>query len=136
MARPSAVSPPCSSDCALENLRNRRGRRSADGDAQDTGWTAIPGATSRIYTPADGDSGHYLRVTASYTDAHGPSKSASAALSVPVAALGISERYDSDGDGSISLSEALQAASDYRDGVITYDEAIAVANLYFESYEP
>ena len=103
--------------------------RSADGDA----WSEIPEATSATYTPADGDSGHYLRVTASYTDAHGPSKSATSASSVPVAALGIAERYDSDGDGSISLGEALQAASDYRNGIITYDEAIAVTNLYLES---
>ena len=103
--------------------------RSADGDA----WAGIPGATSASYTPVDGDAGHYLRVTASYTDGHGPSKSATAALSGPVTALSISQRYDSDGDGSISLGEALKAAGDYRAGLITYDEAIAVANLYFES---
>ena len=103
--------------------------RSADGDV----WSGIPEATSRIYTPVDGDAGHYLRVTASYTDGHGPSKSATAALGVPVTALSVSERYDGDGDGAISIGEALQAASDYRDGIITYDEAIAVANLYFES---
>ena len=103
--------------------------RSADGDA----WAGIAGATSASYTPADGDAGHYLRATASYTDGHGPSKSATAALSVPVTALSVSQRYDGDGDGSISLGEALKAAGDYRAGVITYDEAIAVANLYFES---
>ena len=103
--------------------------RSADGDA----WAGISGAASASYTPADGDAGHYLRVTASYTDGHGPSKSATAALSVPVTALSVSQRYDGDGDGAISLGEALKAAGDYRDGIITYEEAIAVANLYFES---
>ena len=39
-------------------------------------WTAIAGATAAAYTPVAGDSGQYLRVTASYTDGHGSGKSA------------------------------------------------------------
>ena len=42
------------------------------------GWTEIVGQTAGSYTPMDGDVGFYLRVTASYTDGHGPNKSLSA----------------------------------------------------------
>ena len=42
-------------------------------------WTAVSGATSgvttSVYTPVAGDVDHYLRVTAAYTDGHGPDKS-------------------------------------------------------------
>ena len=41
-------------------------------------WANIAEATSSSYTPADEDVGSYLRATASYTDGHGPSKSAEA----------------------------------------------------------
>ena len=39
--------------------------------------TEIEGATSASYTPVSGDVDRFLRATASYTDAHGPDKSAS-----------------------------------------------------------
>ena len=39
-------------------------------------WIPISDATSDVYTPADGDVGRYLRVTAAYTDGEGPDKSA------------------------------------------------------------
>ena len=42
-------------------------------------WTAVSGATggatTSVYGPVAGDVGHYLRVTADYTDGHGPNKS-------------------------------------------------------------
>ena len=37
-------------------------------------WSAIASATSRTYTPVAADENNYLRVAASYTDGHGPSK--------------------------------------------------------------
>ena len=39
-------------------------------------WTVISEATSETYTPTADDEGVYLRATASYSDGHGPSKSA------------------------------------------------------------
>ena len=39
-------------------------------------WIPISDATSDVYTPADGDVGRYLRVTAAYTDGEGLDKSA------------------------------------------------------------
>ena len=44
-----------------------------------SGWAsvsgAVDGATTSVYTPVAGDIGYYLRVTAAYTDGHGPDKS-------------------------------------------------------------
>ncbi len=41
-------------------------------------WSDISSATQATYTTVDGDVGHYLRATVSYTDGHGPNKSAQA----------------------------------------------------------
>ena len=49
-----------------------------------TVWTAIGGATSAEYTPILEDAGHYLRVTASYSDGEGPSKAANGISDEPV----------------------------------------------------
>ena len=52
--------------------------------ADQTAWTAIRGAALASYTPVAADKGSYLRATASYTDGHGPRKSAQAATAAPV----------------------------------------------------
>ena len=56
--------------------------RSSDGN---TGWAGI-GTSSPSYTPVDGDAGYHLRATASYTDGHGPGKTAQAASTQAVQA--------------------------------------------------
>ena len=56
------------------------------------GWTAISDATSTAYTPTTEDEGHYLRVTASYEDRRGGSKTASAEPDAPVTE-GIDEEF-------------------------------------------
>lgn len=48
----------------------------ASSGAADGTYTDISGATSASYTPVDGDVGNYLKVTAAYTDGHGPGKTA------------------------------------------------------------
>ncbi len=50
--------------------------RSSDG----SNWSDISGANSDSYTPVADDVGIYLRATASYTDGHGPGKSAHAVM--------------------------------------------------------
>ena len=45
---------------------------------RNTQFNDIPGATQASYTPTTGLVGSYLRVTATYTDGHGPDKTASA----------------------------------------------------------
>ena len=39
-------------------------------------WNAVIGASASSYTPTAADAGHYLRVTATYTDGHGSGKTA------------------------------------------------------------
>ena len=56
--------------------------RSSDGN---TDWADI-GNSSPSYTPVDGDVGYHLRATASYTDGHGPGKTAQAASTQAVQA--------------------------------------------------
>ena len=56
--------------------------KSSDGT---TGWVNV-GTGSPSYTPADGDVGHYLRATASYTDGHGPNKNEQATTTQAVQA--------------------------------------------------
>ena len=41
-------------------------------------WTPIEDTNNSVYTPTDSDQDHYLRVVATYTDGHGPNKTASA----------------------------------------------------------
>ena len=57
-----------STDWTWERSTNRNGP-----------WTMLSGATSgvttSVYRPVAGDVDHYLRVTAAYTDGHGPNKS-------------------------------------------------------------
>ena len=56
--------------------------RSSDGNID---WAGI-GTSSPSYTPVDGDVGYHLRATASYTDGHGPGKTAQAASTQAVQA--------------------------------------------------
>ena len=56
--------------------------KSSDGT---TDWVDV-GTDSPSYTPADGDVGHYVRATASYTDGHGPNKNAEATTAQAVQA--------------------------------------------------
>ena len=49
-----------------------------------TSWMTISGAAAASYTPVAADKGSYLRATASYTDAHGPRRSAQTATSAPI----------------------------------------------------
>ena len=55
--------------------------------ADQTTWETIAGATGASYTPSDDDEGQYLRVTAAYTDPHGPGKTATTTTANPVSWL-------------------------------------------------
>ena len=50
-----------------------------------TSWTPIQGVTESAYTPTQADETHHLRAIATYTDAHGPNKTASAEAAEAVA---------------------------------------------------
>ena len=109
--------------------------------ADQTAWTAISGAASAAYTPVVADKGSYLRATASYTDGHGPRKSARAATSAPVPSNTAPVFPDAHSDKlELSVAEntnageavgAPVAATDAEDDALTYalggaDEALFV----------
>ena len=52
-------------------------------DAADGTFTGIGGATRASYTPVEADEGMYLKITVTYTDGHGPNKTATASAMVP-----------------------------------------------------
>ena len=53
-------------------------------DTEDGTFTVIPGATNSTYTPQLSDVGKYLKASVTYTDGHGPGKSAEAVSQRPV----------------------------------------------------
>ena len=113
-----------------------------DGDASDVSWSwarsvdridwqTIDGATGASYTPSDGDVGSYLRATASYTDPHGPGKTARHFRPDPVEAfrwnlqpstvgafLHLSPAFISEAGGVSTVSATLSATAS-TDTVIT-----------------
>ena len=95
-------------------------------------WATIVGASSASYTPVDADIGRYLRAQASYDDARGDDKTASATSSNAVQRVQtLQERYDANGNGQIDRSEAIQAINDYLiAGTLTRAETLEVIRLY------
>ena len=69
-------------DKSISGVRWRWARSDTNGGT----YTGISGATSASYTPAAGDVGKYLRITATYTDGHGGGKSAETELANAVGA--------------------------------------------------
>ncbi len=65
-----------------------------------TTWGLLDGATTMTYTPSADDLGHYLRVTASYTDADGTAKEATSVQIQRVARRGSGGSGGSGGGGS------------------------------------
>ena len=81
--------------------------RSSDWDGSDGTWTDIAGATGASYRPVVADEGNYLRATASYEDAEGKGKTASA-VSTSDVAVGVADQ-----PGALALdliSPAVDAA--------------------------
>ena len=76
--------------------------------ADQTAWTAISGAALASYTPVAADKGRYLRATASYTDGHGPRKSAQAATVAPVPSNAAPEFTAKDLDSSRGPNGAIE----------------------------
>ena len=74
------------------------------------GWTTVIGAASDTYVPDVDDERNWLRVTASYTDGHGPNKSAEAMTSKVYPARGTGG--GGGGGGVVSDDEEPQESGD------------------------
>ena len=80
-------------------------------------WMDIDGETNAAYMVMEGDTGYYLRVMATYTDAVGTDMAME--YSMPTMMVGaeagdpLLAEYDTSGNGKIDLDEALGAVATY-----------------------
>ena len=98
-------------------------------------WMDIAGETNAAYTVTEGDTGYYLRVMATYTDAVGTDTAME--YSMPTMMVGAEAGdplfgYDTSGNGRIDKDELAKAVFDYE--VNRTLEKPALADLVF-SYE-
>ena len=98
-------------------------------DAADGTFTGIGGATRASYTPVEADDGMYLKITVTYTDGHGPNKTATAGAMVSDPLIA---RYDANNDGTIEIRELFNAIDHYFDGAIELSELFKVIDYYFD----
>ena len=99
-------------DGSLSNI-SWQWARSSDG----SDWSDISGANSDSYTPVADDVGIYLQATASYTDGHGPGKSAHAVMERQTAQRGPSF----EGDVTFTVDENTPPGSLVGDAVTATD---------------
>ena len=92
-------------DGSLSNI-SWQWARSSDG----SDWSDISGANSDSYTPVADDVGIYLQATASYTDGHGPGKSAHAVMERQTAQRGQSFNPGGHGSGQTAQPAAPNRA--------------------------
>ena len=105
------------------SLSGRSWQWQLSGDRND--WADIAGATAASYTPVAADEGRFLRVTASYTDGHGPGKTAATALDAVRAAPAASNTppaFPASERGRRSVPENTPAAQPIGDPVGAVDD--------------
>ena len=126
-------------DATVESWQWARTMDDMDSRDMDS-WMPITGATNAAYMVTEGDTGYYLRVMATYTDAVGTDMDME--YSMPTMMVGaeagdtLLAKYDADKDGLIQLQEARVAVGDYfgpPKGVkLSLDDTREVVGLYFE----
>ncbi len=88
-------------------------------------WTDIVVATASSYTPTSAETGHFLRVTATYTDGHGSGKTVTARTSEVVTADLLSGLTVSTTDSAAHSGHALRPSFDA--GILHYSIGCAAA---------
>ena len=103
-------------------------------------WMDIDGATEAAYMVAADDTGYYLRVMATYTDAVGTDTAMVYSMSTMMVGaeaveMTLLERYDANDNDEIDLDEVFKAIDDYFDfdDRLTLAEIYELVDLYFES---
>ena len=103
-------------------------------------WMDITGATNAAYTVTEGDTGYYLRVMATYTDAVGTDTAMVYSMPTMMVVGAEAEdtllnRYDENDNNEIDLDEVFKAIDDYfdYDDRLTLEEVYEIVDLYFES---
>ena len=93
----------------------------ARGATQSGAFTDIPSTNAPSYTTVAADVGKYLRVTATYTDAQGPGKSASAITSGPIGASNAAPTFDDGTTATRSLAENPTVGTDVGNAIAASD---------------
>ena len=104
-------------------------------------WMDIADETNAVYMVAAGDTGYYLRVMATYTDAVGTDMameySMPTMMVVPVGGGDhpLVTRFDYNGNGQIDKSDVVDAINEYLDDVegISKTDVIDLINYYLDS---
>ena len=101
-------------------------------------WMDIDGATEAAYTVTEGDTGYYLRVMATYTDAVGTDTAM--VYSMPTMMVGaeagdtLLDRYDANNNRQIDRPEVLDAIRDFVfNQTIERDDVVDVIRLFIFS---
>ena len=101
-------------------------------------WMDIDGATDAAYMVMEGDTGHHLRVMATYTDAVGTDMAME--YSMPTMMVGaeaedtLLDRYDENDNGQIDRPEVLDAIRDFVfNQTIERDDVVDVIRLFIFS---
>ena len=95
-----------------------------ESSSDQTNWAVIDGATTDTYMPVEANVGDHLRVTASYTDGHGPGKSAEEDSDNPVRAAPVTNEppaFPHTEDGARSVDENTAAGKDIGAPVVATD---------------
>ena len=105
-------------------------------------WMEITDATNSAYMVMEGDTGYYLRVMATYTDAVGTDMDMDMAYSMPtmmVVPVGggdhpLVTKFDYNGNGQIDKSDVVDAINAYLDEVegISKTDVIDLINYYLD----
>ena len=99
-------------------------------------WMDIDGATEAAYMVMEGDTGHHLRVMATYTDAVGTDMAmeyspATMMVGAMAAEMTLLERYDANNNGQIDRPEVLDAIRDFVfNQTIERDDVVDVIRLF------
>ena len=136
VGRPSPPPPPPPAPSPTQNrapaFPGSSATRSVDGNS-------ASGATNAAYMVTAGDTGYYLRVMATYTDAVGTDMdmeySMPTMMVVAEAEDTLLSRYDANDNDEIDLDEVFKAIDDYfdYDDRLTLEEVYEIVDLYFES---
>ena len=103
-------------------------------------WMDIADETNAAYTVTADDTGYYLRVMATYTDAAGTDMAMEYSPATMMVGAMVEDpllaKYDDDKDGWIQLEEARDAVGDYfgppKGEKLSLDDTRKVVGLYFE----
>ena len=103
-------------------------------------YTAIPGATTEMYTPTAEDATNYIKARAMYDDPEGANKVADSDPAMVTAANPLLIKYDGsdnggNDNGKIDIEEISKAFTDYIGGRISIGEMSEIFTLYIQNIQ-